>query len=247
MAKVDLGCLVRSISGSMGGITFYKKKGVHRIMSRKRKKEGIDRKSEKQIRIREGFCYFHKRWLELSLTEMVLWEEYSKHLRELERSGGLIPSYGNKIATGKGAYMGTNLMLMAVGFPEINKPCLGKVAVPPCVNTDIVQHSMYKGMEVKFRVWLPYLYGVDCKAQIWVKGCLDGGFPYVQEVISVGVSPVEVKIRKVRKIMYGKEKKLIEMPIGERSVLRMKIQLRTIAKNGKSSMASVLYLVEVRN
>ncbi len=241
MAKVKLMGLVHSVRGKVGDVIFRVNRGEQTVKKAQGKIK--DLRTEKQVKVRELFLYFHKIWKEMSITERILWEEYTKYLQTIRgKGGGIISSHKGTKLRGREAFIGVNITLRTTGFKKIKKPPLGNISSPPPSKNDIRQYGTYTE-KIKFNVWLPYSYTTQCKVQVWIRACTTGGMRYIAETLPITTSPAEVVINYVRFVYKGKTQ---NFPLSKLAPCDIKLQLRVVASNGKVSMPSALYIVEIR-
>ena len=242
MAKYTSSGLIHSIKGPLGDAVFSHWKGKPTISKRVRKLKRSSTSSQK--RMMEIFTQLCSEWKKMSFRELVLWNEFTKkytHLGNRKRNG-LIPRIGNSTMTGVNAYISINTLLMRCGFPPIKKPLLGNIPKPPLPSTDLLDFGIYQH-KIKFNVWLPYDYITQSVAQVWIRKLGADSHPYLTTIVSISSSPTQLVIDKVR---VKENHSIVEKPLKDIEYCKLLLQLRTVAKNGLSSMPSQIYKVEVK-
>lgn len=239
MAKIRLEGFIHSIWGSVGGVTFYRYRG--RICMRKKSSRRSYPNTSVQCRAKEGFSRLSHLWNELSFVEWALWSEYAKSSCKAKdsRNSGLIPCVGG--VDGRRAFISANQLLLRSGLGIVRHPPLGKEP-PPYPLTDLSNFGSYN-VGLRFNVWLPYPYKDECVAQVWLRRTIgDLRYSYISVVVPVSTTPNEVKIDKVR---ARHKNKLMEEGFSDIKRCRLKLQLRTVAENGRVSHPGSIYQVEV--
>ena len=245
MAKFTTSGFITSIRGKLGDSVFYSRRGVPGIRAKAKKIKNP--RTPLQQKTRRNFAMFTKIWNELTRIEKVLWEEYAKQFKHRKSTSarGLIPHTQKGIMTGQNAFVSVNMTLVLSGFTPIRKPTLGNTPNPPLLSHDLPIHPEFRDGVIKFKIWLPHQYREECNAQIWMKVAKAKEYVYLARVIPISTTPTEVIFQTVR--IHDKRRKVIDFPIkklGKRDVL---LQMRILAENGKVSMPSAIYRLELLN
>ena len=246
MAKYKTSGLITEIRGSMGDKTFYYWKGIPVI--RKKKVKHKQGNSLAQTKGREIFSFLSRTWKSMGFEEWAVWEMYAKGNRrkKSKQRSGLMCAIGNWFY-GRVAFMSTNQLLMICGFSFIQKPLFGKPQ-PPLPQTDLPPLSKWS-KNIKFNIWLPEDYPDRCVVQIWIrKLSWPDGRPYIMAIVPISSSPIEIKVEKIRFYEKGRGMGgILEKSLNEIGDCKLLLQMRTVAENGKFSMPSAIYKIELRN
>lgn len=245
MAKFTTSGIIQTIRGKVGNLIFSSRYGMPVI----RQYRGIkmsDLKTEPQLRVREAFLIFLKKWKELSIMERNEWEIYAKTMRnkKITTAQKIIkkPQYG--LVVGRDIYLSVNEMLTLIGFNPIQRPPRNDEKIPPTPSNDLVQFTQYKEGKIKFNIWNKQEYTHKCKTQIWIKVGIGGEHPYIIKIVDTSTTPVEIRIENIR---IHDKKKVILIPIKKMKRCDIKLQMRTIAENGKISIPTAIYHAEIIN
>jgi hypothetical protein len=199
--------------------------------------------------LRKYFKENREKWREMLLKDRALWESYAQQINEGEKKiGGLLRNEFKGKLTGSSAYCAINQLLYITNFKDIDKPPHYLMKDPPSPLSDIQHMGTYKG-KIKFKIWLPYEYQQKTKAQIAIKTTETLSYIYIiRPAPEISHIPTEIKIDKI-KILRKKKKgsKMVELPLKEIKHPIIQIQMRTIAQNGKFSLHSPIYKIEVIN
>ncbi|MBI4722805.1 MAG: hypothetical protein HY769_07425 [Candidatus Stahlbacteria bacterium] len=239
MAKYRPCGLIQSISGSVGDVTFSSWKGVPRISKRIRKQ--CIPNTLPQRRIRHIFSYLSPVWRDLSFQDWALWSDYAKRYNKVKPlcMSGSVSTIRSKMS-GFNVYVALNSLLMHCGFEPLKYPVLGNIKNPPLVLTDLLDLGVYNG-EIRFNVWLPSEYMVKCVVQIWVREMRDS-YPYIFRAVPISLFKSEVVIDKLR---FRRHHKAIEQSLSSIGNCKLIVQMRTVAANGKISVPSPIYRIQV--
>ncbi len=237
MARFTTNGLIHSIRGKLGNIVFYYWKGIPNV--RKAPKRVKNPRTKNQVPIMSSFSDFSKCWQYLNSAERALWEEYAKGFsRKKPMSGKMILHQKGRV-TGKNAFIGTNVTLKISGLKPIKIPPLGNVPNPPLPATDLKSSSQCSSY-IRFKVRLPEPYPYKCVAQIRIKLFKGKGSSRIARNEELSDSPSEVIIDKVQ---YQRK----SLPLREIKNSKVQLYMRTVAQNGKFSMLSQIYTLEIRN
>ena len=244
MAKYTNSGLIPFIKGSLGDVYFTYWKGIPVIRKNPKKKRNT-RTTPHWQRVKEANFMLQHNWRNLSFKEWALWEEYTKRYRNIKNRhrDGLCTHIGNKMS-GYNAYTSVNLLLIFSGFEPIEKPFLGNTGKPPLPSTDLIYCGVYQD-EIKFNIWLPSSYPVDCVAQIWTRKAIGIQNPHLARIIKISTAKTQVTIDKIK--MRDKNKKATEKGFESMENCKLYLQLRTIAQNGEFSVPSHIYKLEVKS
>ncbi len=245
MAKYKTSGLVSEIRGSMGNKTFSYWKGIAVV---KKKMNGQKRvNSVDRTKVRRSFAFLAKTWRLMGFREQAAWEVYARQNRRIKRKSraGLVWTVGNWYS-GENAFISVNQLLMMSGFPPLFKPLFGK-SQPPSPASDLPECSEWVG-NIRFKIWLQKEYKDRCKVQIWIKKVTwPNGGPYIMRIVPISTSPIEIRIDKIRfkgrKIAY--KRKTVEKQLSEIGYSKLYLQMRTVAENGKFSVPSAIYTIEL--
>ena len=244
MAKYKTSSLIGEIRGSIGDKTFCHWHGIPVI--RKKIQNGNGSNSVAITKTREIFRFLNNRWTLISFKEQELWEFYAKRNRRIKskKLSGLMCAIGNWY-TGKIAFMSVNQLLMMSGFPPLQKPLLGR-SQPPLPVTNLPEYSEWV-KEIRFKIWLPVEYKDRCVVQVWIqKLSLPRGWPYIMKVVPVSTSPTEIKIERIKfQERRNEGRKSAEKGLSEIGYCKMLLQMRTVAENGRFSVPSSIYKIEL--
>lgn len=236
MARYGLSAIFSWVRGSIGGLTFAFHRGVPYV--RVRKKRYRDAKTKYQVRVRQIFALLDEEWHNLSLSEVALWEDYAKR--------GVKTALDSKSWKGRGdglnAFIAINHPLLLSGFSLLRKPPSDYLPKPPVPATDLMDMGTYE-REARFKVWLPHDYSSRCVCHIWVRPV--GYSPvYISSIVAVTTHPTEVLIDKIRVKERGRT---VEKKLSSIKLARLRLQLRVVSENGKFSLPSSIYRIEIRN
>lgn len=242
MAKICLAGIIQSIKGSIGNLTFSSTRGIPYI---KLKPKPHNPKTERQKEVRNNFAYIARQWKKLDIKEQSLWEAYANRLKRLNKanSASIIPTANRKLFMGVNAFMSVNHLLLSSGFKTLLLPPITdiKPALPPA--NDLRTGETYYGAEIKFKIWMPKEMEGNAVAQIWIAKAGSGNMRQLTIVTSISSEPKEVVIEKIRERVKGKVK---ELQLNKLAPCIFKIQMRTIAQNGRISMPSAIYKVQLK-
>ncbi|MBI4723269.1 MAG: hypothetical protein HY769_09820 [Candidatus Stahlbacteria bacterium] len=249
MAKFRTSGIIQSIRGKVGDMIFSSWKGIPtaRTINKRRKRPS----TQEEVRVKEHLIILIQRWKKLTLEEKGLWEVYARTLNDRKytpTTGGIIRNRRKGVMIGVNAFIKINGLKMSVGFPISDKPYLRQSTPVSPPKTNLMNYEKFKNGKIKFETWLPHAYYCKCKAQIWIKAMNGNGYPYMAKVVDIDTNPTEVEIEKIKFTKRKKEKEKYfkrEKEFKEMEKCEIMIQMRTIAENGKSSMSSALYRVEV--
>ncbi len=242
MAKFATSGIIQTIRGKLGNLIFSSKYGVPMIMQRTTKMR--DQKSKQQIEVRNVFSMVLKKWSELSILERNEWEIYAKTIRskKITTAQAIIKKQNYGTVVGRDVFSSINQRLILAGFNTIQRPPRNDEKIPPTPCTDLIQYTQYKEGEIKFNIWNRQEYQKKCKTQIWIK--LPNTYPYITEIIDISTTPTEIRIEKVK---IHKKKNIIEIPMKKMKKGDVRLQMRTIAENGKTSIPTAIYHGEIIN
>ncbi|MCK4307184.1 hypothetical protein KAW50_03035 [candidate division WOR-3 bacterium] len=245
MAKYKTSGLISEIRGSMGDKTFSYWKGVPVVKKKMKKKKWVS--SVVRARRKEVFAFLAESWTLMSSKDQALWGIYAKQDRKVKSKSrlGLISTIGNWYSP-RITFMSVNQLLMISGFSPLQRPLFGKLQ-PPLPATDLPEYSEWD-KDIKFKIWLPRQYKDRCAAQIWIrKASGRGGNPYITKVVPLSTSLAEVKLKEIK--FYEKKGRLpgktVKKDLSEMGYCKLKLQMRTVAENGRFSMPSGIYKIEL--
>ncbi|MBI4723449.1 MAG: hypothetical protein HY769_10745 [Candidatus Stahlbacteria bacterium] len=239
MARYGTSGLFAWIRGSMGGLTFSSIRGVPYVKQKIKKTRNANTKE--QCRARHFFKLLNEGWSDLSPQEMAIWESYARS--RVKTSMVKKNSSWKGRGTGSNAFVSLNHLLLTCGFDKLMLPPSKYIHIPPVCKTSLVDKGVYKG-EVRFTVWLPYQYESDCVCQVWLRKMQKASYFYIGAIVPLTTEPAEVLIDKVRVFKEGRtsERNLNTLPN-----LKLFLQLRTVARNGKFSLPTHIYRITVKN
>ncbi|MCK4306802.1 hypothetical protein KAW50_01090 [candidate division WOR-3 bacterium] len=158
-------------------------------------------------------------------------------------SGGLIENNKPQYVTGIAAYNGINMLLYVCDLQERRVPPLSKNK-PPTTNTNLgeVKTKISTDGKIRFKIWLPYEYPEKCISQIWMMKASKGCRPYLALTSVVSTTPKEITIETVRGRIKGKTR---DVKLTQATPGAVKLQMRTIAENGLTSMPSAVHRIRL--
>ncbi|MBI4722775.1 MAG: hypothetical protein HY769_07270 [Candidatus Stahlbacteria bacterium] len=263
MAKAKLSALFQNISGPVGNQTFYAQKGKGIIVRQKNSNPKISN-TPMQVKMRTALVTHLKNWKNMPIKERMGWEFYANYLNAARKKVGnpMKKKYYNNMR-GIDTYNAINQLLTAVDFETIKQPPHEKLTEPKTPVMDIIQYNTYE-KEIKFLIqlpqpYIPYITGDTTrsagvyppltKAQISIRTCGNGDYVYtLQPAPFLTDKPLEIIIDKIKIFeRVDGNKKNIEIQTKMIKHIIVQIQARTIAQNGKFSLPSPLYTVEITN
>ena len=250
MAKVQLTGLISSITGSMGETTFSPRPGI--IQVRKKVKKIHNPQTPLQMKHRKIWSDSISCWKLMPLKNRVFWEQYAKEISITKKKNRMIlqKKPGTRM-TAMNAYCAINQTLVSSGLNRIEKIPPYALPYPPLPETDIQQFATFHE-KIKFKVWLPYPYipweniEIPCVVQIGISTNSSITHIPFYPLPKLSTKPIPIEIEKVKfQERKGKTTKVVEAKLKELIHPIVKIQFRTIAQNGKFSLPSPIYTVEV--
>lgn len=277
MAKAKLSALFQSISGPVGNQTFYAQKGKGIIVRQKNGKIKISNTPMQVMMRKALVTHLNnwknmsikeREWWEF-------YANYLNAARK--KVGNPMKKRNYNYMRGIDAYNAINQLLIAVGFETIDKPPHERLTEPHTPLTDIIQGGTYEqeikfriwlpqpyiphitgGTEQKMEnittsnaeVYpTPHKENSITKAQISIRTRRNGAYVYTLLPAPILTDkPLEIKIDKIKIVERVKEsRKTVEIQTKQIKHIIMQIQTRTIAQNGKFSLPSPLYTIEIVN
>ncbi len=252
MAKVKLTGLISSITGSMGETTFSPRPGI--IQVRKRVHKIHNPNTPLQQNLRKIWSQSIADWKLMPLKKRVLWEQFAKEVNLSKRKIRMMKTKGNRgRMTGANAYCAINQPLILAGFQRIKIPPPSALPPPPTPETSLQQLATFNE-KISFKAWLPYPYitpwnneEIPCVLQAGISVNSAGPLVSIYPFHKLSIQPTQIVIERVK--LYNKKVegklRMVEANLKDLTHPIIRIRLRTIAQNGKFSLPSPIYTVEV--
>ena len=114
--------------------------------------------------------------------------------------------------------------------------------LPPTPCCDLKQYGTY-GTPIKFKIWAKTPYKSKMMAQIWVKKTGEWNTPYIAKMVLITEKQQIITIEKIK--TRKTKSKTEELRLEDLTPCLVKIQVRIVAENGRSSIPSPIYTLQI--